>query len=122
MYIKGDSRPNVNRDGETIAITPSQTYEIFCDGEQYAKHWYKVNDESESSITRLSRETNSPDVYAINTRSFLVTLQFKPFQTTHAGEYECRFSSNGNTQTTLSVFISKLKLHHCNSIINSIIN
>ena len=109
VYTKNDSVPSVNRDGETITITPSQTYDIYCAGDQYNKHWYTVNDPSESSVIRLSRETTSPDVYAINTYGNVLTLQFRPFQSTHAGEYECRFTSRGHTLTPLSVFLSKLQ-------------
>ena len=101
----------MNRDGETIQIDPAQTYAIYCAGDQYNKRWYRVIDQSESSITRLWQETTSPDVYAINTAGNTVTLQFRPFQSTHAGEYECRFTSHdGHTLTPLSVFLSKLWL------------
>ena len=108
--MKGDTEPNVNRDGEVIIITPAQTYEIFCSDTQYAKHWYRVIDQSERSITRLSQENNLPDVYAINTEGYVLTLQFRPFRSTHAGEYECRFTSNGHTLTPLSVYLGKLGL------------
>ena len=114
MYTEDDSGLNVNRDGETITITPAQTYAIFCAGDHYNKRWYRVIDQSESSITRLARENNLPDVYAINTHGNTLTLQFRPFQSTHAGEYECAFTSNGRTLTPLSIFLSKLKLHVIN--------
>ena len=108
VYINGDSGQSVIlTDGETITITPSQTYDIFCSGSQYAKHWYRESDSSKSSITRLSQTTTSPDVYAINTHGYVLTLQFRPFQSTHAGEYECGFTRSGQTLTPLSVFLSK---------------
>ena len=109
MYTGDDSGLNVNRNGETITITPAQTYDIYCAGDQYNKRWYRVIDQSERSITRLSQETNSPDVYAINTAGYTLTLKFRPFHSTHAGEYECGFTSRGHTLTPLSVFLSKLK-------------
>ena len=109
VYIKDGSRPNVNRDGETITIDPSQTFDIFCSGTRYAKYWYRGSGQTESPITRLKQTTTSPDVYAINTESYVLTLQFRPFQSTHAGEYECRFTSGGRTLTPLSVFLSKLQ-------------
>ena len=110
MYTEDDSGSNVNRSGETITITPAQTYDIYCAGDQYNKRWYRVIDQSEISITRLSQTTDTPDVYAINTQSHVLTLQFRPFQSTHAGEYECGFTSHdGRTLTPLSVFLSKLK-------------
>ena len=111
VYTKDDSGSNVNRDGETITIAPSQTFDIFCSDTQYNKRWYRVSGQNERSITRLWQETTSPDVYAINTRGNVMTLQFRPFQSTHAGEYECRFTRDGRTLTPLSVFLSKLGLH-----------
>ena len=111
MYTKDDSGSNVNRDGETIIIDPSQTFDILCSDPSYGKTWYKVIDQSESSIPKLGRETTSPDVYAFNTRGYALTLQFRPFQSTHAGEYECRFTGHGRTLTPLSVFLSKLELN-----------
>ena len=108
-----DSGPNVNlTDGETIEITPSQTYNIYCSDTQYRKRWYRINAQGDSSITRLSSTTDTPDVYAINTHGYVLTLQFRPFQSTHAGEYECRFTSHdGHTLSPLSVFLSKLQVH-----------
>ena len=115
MYTEDDSGSNVNRDGETITIAPAQTYAIFCAGDHYNKRWYRVIDQSESSIARLWRETTSPDVYAINTAGNTLTLQFRPFQSTHAGEYACAFTSHDeHVLTPLSVFLSKLKLHVIN--------
>ena len=109
VYIKGDSDQTVNRDGETITITPSRTFDIYCSDTRYIWQWYRVSGQSESSIIRLSQTATSPDVYAINTHGHVLTLQFRPFQSTHAGEYECRFTSHdGHTLTPLSVFLSKL--------------
>ena len=108
--MKGDTRSNVNRDGANITIIPSQTFDIFCSDTRYAKQWYRVSGQSGSLITRLWQETTSPDVYAINTDGYVLTLQFRPFQSTHAGEYECRFTSSGHTLSPLSVFLSKLEL------------
>ena len=109
VYINGDSGQNVIlTDGETVTLNPSQTYDILCSDTRYAKHWYRVSGQTESSITRLSKKTTSPDVYAINTEGYALTLQFRPFQSTHAGEYECRFTRSGeSTLTPQSVFLSK---------------
>ena len=112
VYTKDDSKSNINRDGETITITPSKTIDIFCSDTRYNKRWYRVSGQNESSITKLSQTTNVPDVYAINTEARgKLTLQLRPFQSTHAGEYECRFTRDGRTLTPLSVFLSKLGLH-----------
>ena len=112
VYTEDHSGPIVNQNGKTITIAPAQTYTIFCAGDHYNKRWYRIADQTVSSITKLSREATSPDVYAINTAGNTLTLQFRPFQSTHAGEYECRFTSNdGRTLTPLSVFLSKLKLY-----------
>ena len=112
----GDSDQTVNHDGETITITPSRTFDIFCSDARYAKQWYRVRGQNKSSITRLWQETTSPDAYAINTEGYVMTLQFRPFQSTHAGEYECGFTSSGQTLTPLSVFLSK-----CNYVYTAII-
>ena len=110
VYIKGDSNQIVMLDGDTITITPSRTFDIFCSDTRYGKHWYRVSGQTASSITRLWAETTSPDVYGINTEGYVMTLQFRPFRSTHAGEYECRFTSiDGQTLTPLSVFLSKLE-------------
>ena len=108
VFIKGDSGESNLSDGATITIIPALTYDIFCFGSEN-KHWYRAGEQS--AITRLRQETNSPDVYVINTLDNTLTLRFRPFQSTHAGEYECGFTGRGYTLAPLSVFLSKLKLY-----------
>ena len=112
LFIINDSGQDDLFDGETLTITPSQPFDIFCSGDLYNKQWYRVD--KQFSISRLRQETTSPDVYAINTHGNTLTLQFRPFQSTHAGEYECGFTSGGHTLTPISIFLSKLKLHVIN--------
>jgi hypothetical protein len=96
------------KNGATLTITPSKTYNILCSDTRYVKHWYMVDTHGDSLISRRGEYRGSiPGVYATNTRDHALTLHFESFQSTDSGEYECRLQSSvGLTLPIVSLFLT----------------
>ena len=112
LYTYDTSEGEVHlKNGATLTITPSKTYDIWCSDANYVKDWYRVRDDS--SISRYGEYTNegsTPDVYATNPGGHALALHFKSFQSTDSGEYECRLRPRfGPSLPTVSLFLSKLQ-------------
>ena len=112
IYTNDASEGEVHlKNGATLTITPSKTYNIWCSDATYVKDWYRVR--GGRSISRYEEYTNvgsTPDVYATNPGGHALALHFESFKSTDSGEYECRLRPFlGLNLPTVSLFLSKLQ-------------
>ena len=98
---------NSSLDGSTITITPSSTYKVYCyTSDIIQKDWYKINGGSSTFIMKDPQSV--PDHgYATRSASGTLGLHFEPFRTNDIGEYQCRYTSSGQSLTTLTIHLSE---------------
>ena len=103
-----DDDINSNINGSTITITPSSTYKVYCFTPGIQKDWYKINEGRSTSL--IKDPSPVPDhVYAKRSASGTLGLHFEPFRTNDIGNYQCRYTSVGQSSAfaTQKIFLSE---------------